>query len=202
MLGANVGQIAKLVSALIEGDDSLLEKIIDDKLNSLGEEFLMKALAGPFGGTDTRMGDALRSGGLSELEHLGQKVLSSGLPAPWQKIISSAYAPLRRRTHGEHSLRSASAWARTDWASSRDDWLDNRWRHDWRSQPRDARGRWIPGRLNTIYVPNELRYRGAHPGRRKRRKMKLHRLERLRGRRAARSLFKKFRRKAPGKYGG
>jgi hypothetical protein len=32
--------------------------------------------------------------------------------------------------------------------------------------------------------------------------MKLRRLERLRGRRAARSLFKKFRRKAPGKYGG
>jgi hypothetical protein len=162
----------------------------------------MKYLAGPFGGTDSRVSNAISTGGMSELENLGKHFLSTGLPQPWQKIVSSAYSPLRRRVHGEHSLRSHAAWARTDWATSRDDWLDNRWRHDWRSQPRDARGRWIPGRLQTWYVSTSMRYRGTHAGRKKRRTMKTRRLERLRGRRAARSLMKKFRRKAPGKYGG
>jgi hypothetical protein len=201
MFGPNVGQIAKLVTALTSGDDNLLDKILHDKLDELGEEFLTKYLAGPFGGTDTRIADAIRTGGMSELEHLGQHFLSTGTPQPWQKIVSSAYAPLRRRMHGEHSLRSQAAWARTDWASSRDDWLDNRWRHDWRSQPRDDRGRWIPGRLNAIYVPSGLKYRGTHTGRKKRRTLKTRRLERLRGRRAARQLMKRFRRKAPVKYG-
>jgi hypothetical protein len=202
MFGPNVGQIAKLVAALTSGDDNLLDKILHDKLDELGEEFLMKTLAGPFAGTDKRIGDAIQTGGMSELQHLGQHFLSTGMSQPWQKIVSSAYAPLRRRVHGQHSPRSSAAWARTDWATSRDDWLDNRWKHDWRSQPRDARGRWIPGRLQTWYVTTGMRYRGTHAGRKKRRTMKTRRLERLRGRRAARSIMKKFRRKAPGKYGG
>ena len=46
MFGPNVGQIAKLVATLTSGDDNLLDKILHDKLDELGEEFLMKYSGG------------------------------------------------------------------------------------------------------------------------------------------------------------
>ena len=50
------------------------------------------------------------------------------------------------------------------WRQSREEWLDSAWRHNWRSQPRDAHGRWTPGRLKHPYMTQ-----GARKIRRKRR---------------------------------
>ena len=192
--GIGAGQIAKMVAALVEGDDNLIDKIVSDKLEKLGEQFLMQTLAGPFGGGGAaRIADALQTGGLSEFNRLGENWLRGAVPGRSQfesKILNllNTGQNLRRRIHGQHSPRTAGAWTRTDWAGSRDDWLDNHWKHDWRSQPRDERGRWVPGRLD--YIAVSLQYRGRRAGRVKRKQMKLRRMARRRGRTAARKLLK------------
>jgi hypothetical protein len=200
MLAPNVGQIASLVGAMLEGG---LEKVLEDKLEGLGEEYLMKYLAGPFDGAGQRISQAIKTGGASEIERLGQDWLNAAMPRPLpgsaflnkmqNALVVSGQQPSRRRIHGAHGAGS-EAWSRTDWASSRDDWLGNRWRHDWRSQPRDEHGRWVPGRLD--YIAIALQYQGTRKGRSKRRKLRLRRLARTRGRRAAKKLFKELKRNA------
>lgn len=190
-LGA--GHFGKMVYALLDG--GAIDKILSDKLEKLGEDLLMKSLAGPFAGVGNieRISEALKTGGTSEFERLGENWLRALQPP---KVVSSAYTPLRRRVHGQHGQLHKQAWSRTDWARSRDDWLDNRWQHDWRSQPRDVRGRWMPGRLE--YVAANMQYRGSRKGRVKRRKAQLKRAARTRGRRAARKLFKQMRKQHAG----
>lgn len=198
MAGLGVGVVATFVQSML---DHGLEKTLEKKLEGLGEDFVMSFLAGPFG-TAQRIATGIKTGGMSEFENLGEDWLSNFKPRPMtdsplvNKIISAAYTPLHRRIHGEHSARSRAAWGRTDWARSRDDWLDNHWRHDWRSQPRNAQGRWIPGRLQ--YIEASMQYRSRRIGRSRRRKLQLRRMSRARGRKAARQLFKQLRKEHAG----
>jgi hypothetical protein len=181
-----VEQAARLFVTFSASND--IEALVKKKLEEMGAEFLAGYLPGT-SATSQRINQAIQTGGLSEINRLGETALQNMLPARW-------YAPLRRRIHGEHSPRSHAAWARTDWATSRQDWLDNKWFHDWRSQPRDARGRWIPGRLQ--WINDELKYPGTRPGRRKLKKLRARRLGRRVGRRAARQWL----RATKNKYGG
>ena len=174
-----------------------LEKTLESKLEGLGEDFLMSYLAGPLGAAG-RIGQAFKTGGMSELEGLGADWLQGFQPGPLtdSPLVNSVVNVLRRRIHGEHGQKTRAAWARTDWAYSRDDWLDNHWRHDWRSQPRDQHGRWIPGRLQ--YIVESMQYRGRRMGRVRLRKRQLKRIARARGRRSARKLFKQIRKTLTG----
>ena len=190
LAGLGTGYIDKMVAALVEGNDSLLEKMVESKLESIGENFLTKQLSGG-SAMGQRIAEAISSGGVSEFNRIGEDFIKSQIanvmPTRW-------YNSLRRRVHGAHGRNPAAAWARTDWASSRDDWLDNRWRHDWRSQPRDMKGRWIPGRLQ--YIAEQLQYRGTRTGRKKLRDAKLRKIARKKGRRAAKKIFKELKRNA------
>jgi hypothetical protein len=170
-------QAANVLVAFSASND--IEGLVAKKLEEMGQEFLLGSFSGA-SSTANRIQQALATGGMSEVNRAADGALRNMLPARW-------YSPLRRRIHGEHSLRSQAAWARTDWATSRDDWLDNRWLHDWRSQPRDVRGRWIPGRLQ--YIEQSMQYRGTKPGRRKLKKLRARRLGKLVGRRTARRLL-------------
>jgi len=87
------------------------------------------------------------------------------------------------------SFRRSSKWSRSEWASSREDWLGNQWKHDWRSQPRNALGKWIPGRLSAI--ESQLQYKGKKAGRRTKRRRRLRRAARLRGRKMAKMAFRR-----------
>jgi hypothetical protein len=51
------------------------------------------------------------------------------------------------RLRSSQSRRRNTRWRRGGWASSRQQWNADRWKHDWLSQPRNAIGEWIPGRL-------------------------------------------------------
>ena len=179
-------QAAKLLVSFGASND--IEALVAKKLEDMGQEFLLGWLSGP-SATANRIQQAIQTGGLSEINRAGDGALRNMMPARW-------YAPLRRRIHGEHSLRSQAAWGRTDWATSREDWLDNRWLHDWRSQPRDVRGRWIPGRLQ--YIEQSMQYRGAKPGRRKLAKLRARRLGKLVGKRTARRLLGQGRKTSTG----
>jgi hypothetical protein len=197
-----VGQIAKLVAGLISGEGNLIDKILASKLDQLGEGFLKKQLGGEL---DFGAGiglpkfrshndfDKLRRAWFSQSTGPAFK----GPEDLFEKIFSTMEAQDTRSSPGGgtgNTKRARARWTKTDWARSRSEWLDNKWKHDWRSQPRDAiTGRWLPGRLDNIAAT--LRYQGSKAGRKTLRRRKQRRKARLSGRRAARKLFKSLKRK-------
>lgn len=158
--------------ALLTGEGGLLGRILEKKIESMGRDLLMQHTIGAIAPLD-RVFKAVSTGGMSEFERARDQFLNQFKPRPLPglrrvgSIFSAAGRSKRRRR-----IRPGT-WQASNWARSRDDWLDNRWRHDWRSQPRDELGRWIPGRLD--YIASDLRWRGKRVGRviKRRRKKRL-----------------------------
>jgi hypothetical protein len=177
--GAGVGQIAKLVASLVS--EGGLEKIIEKKLVAMGGDFLL-----------SQLGVAMPGNLLGDISNLMPKALSVKDLMPQQLQVNTGFLRMLtkdfvgKKTKG--NWRARSAWGRSNWARGRDDWLDNHWKHDWRSQPRDALGKWVPGRLT--YVETQLQYKGKKAGRRTKRRRALRRQARRRGRRAAKMAFR------------
>ena len=192
-----VGQIAKLVAALISGEGNLVDKLLETKLEKLGEDFLRKQLSGSFG-VLSGMPKFGTSGEFNKLRDAWFKQGHGGFGEHGdfiEKLFSTMeHAGDSKAPGGRSGNRRAQArWAKTDWARSRADWLDNKWKHDWRTQPRSTvTGQWLPGRLDNIATT--LRYQGSKAGRRTLRRRKQRRKARLSGRRAARKLFKGLKR--------
>ena len=165
-----------MVAALVS-DGGGLEKAILKKLERMGGELLLEQLGLPGGG----------SFGVFNLKSLMPKALE--LPGIQPVRVKTQFLRgLQQEFLGKKKKgrwRERSAWGRSNWATGRDDWLDNKWRHDWRSQPRDVFGKWVPGRLTTAAAA--LQYKGKKIGRRTKRRRKLRRLSRLRGRKAAKT---------------
>jgi hypothetical protein len=179
---AGMDQLAKIIVNMTTSND--LESIVKKKIEELGEEFIREQAAGAFSGAK-RISDAIETGGGSEITRLAERAIRYGIPDP------ITHARLLRKVQGaiDNKRRKGSgAWANTTWASSRDDWLDNKWRHDWRSQPRNVLGQWIPGRLN--YINDQMKWRGSRIGRRTKRRRKLRRRARMMGRKAARNALR------------
>jgi hypothetical protein len=160
-----------------------LESYVTDKIISLGSETLMGIIgASPLGAAMSamnRFSDLIETKGRSELDDFitGQfHDFKFKLEGP----------PLLRKLEEVFSRPAGNAprWARSGWAHSRQDWLNNKWRHDWRSQPRDRIGRWVPGRLD--YPVLNARQIGKGIQRTSRKRRRINRYRRY-GRMAARS---------------
>jgi len=195
-----IGQIAKLVAALVGGQGNLIDKILASKLEDLGEEFLRKQLGG--GGLDFGTGIGLpKFKSHNNMDQLRRAWFNKhgtttfkGPEDLFEKIMATMGDKSPGGPGGAGGSRRAQArWTKTDWARSRQDWLDNRWKHDWRTQPRSAvTGQWLPGRLDDAAAI--MRYQGTKAGRRTLRRRKQRRKAKLSGRRAARKLFKSLKR--------
>lgn len=139
--------LIKLATALVEGDDSLLVKLLTDKVEQLGRDLISDVIgATAFGAglsATRRFGRAVETGGASELNRLRDQWLNTVRPARLPGLRG-----LQKVLDYQNRPRRTFKWQRGGWARSRQEWLDEGWRHDWRSQPRDLRGRWIPGRLD------------------------------------------------------
>jgi hypothetical protein len=186
--GFGTGQIAKMVAALVTGGG--LEKAVMDKLVNMGGEFLLQQISfGPLslgGAANILMPKTLN---LSDL--LPKPLAISDLMPRELRVDSNFLSGLRKEFLGKKqrgNWRAKTAWGRSNWATSRNDWLDNHWRHDWRSQPRDVAGKWVPGRLP--YIATQLQMKGKTTGRRTLRRRRLRRQARLRGRKAAKRMFR------------
>lgn len=184
MIGVNIGLLAKLGEALIKGDDNIIERLVIKKIESMGEQVIGDLIGSvlPGGGVAQRIGRAIETGGASEFNRLRNQWLSQITPRPVPGLtrLQRAFETAQNKV----AARRRTMWGRTDWAASRKDWLDNKWRHDWRSQPRDVRGRWVPGRLD--YIPAHLMYPGKRAGRTIRTMRKLRRARRAAARRMVR----------------
>jgi len=188
--------IAQLAAALSHGDDNIFEKIILDKFENMGEEALMRFIGGPaaeiLGQFDMvpkgvrRFGEAVATGGVSELKQF-RHVFQPNVPGLPGKLLRK-FEQLYDQTDRGLQRRWSTKWGRSGWAESRNDWLDNKWRHDWRSQPRDpVTGRWLPGRLE--YIDTSLMYRGKRAGRTLRTFRRRRRIRRAMARKTVRQIL-------------
>lgn len=189
ILGFGTGQIVKLAAALLQGDGNLIDRMVEQKLEHLGEEVLEELIGGPLA-TAQRITEAIDTGGGSEFERLRNEALNSVRPGPlpYSSLIKKLQGLLENnKAAAQQGSGPRGKWTHADWAKSRQDWLDNRWRHDWRSQPRNTQGRWIPGRLS--YVDARLQYKGVKAGRTVRTFRKKRRAKRAAARRLARRMM-------------
>jgi hypothetical protein len=150
-----IGVWEKLAQALLNGDENIIEKLIVDKLEDIGQDFIRDNLLPRQSGLERRIRRAVESGGQSEFDRLRKQWLSSVTPAPLPgtRQIDRFINAFQRNAH----LLSRPEGKYWTWNKSRQEWLNNKWRHDWRTQPRDARGRWIKGRLRHPYISKGAR---------------------------------------------
>lgn len=190
MLSVSTGLLTKLATALVNGDDNIVEKLIANKLENMGEDMLMQLIGRAVPGFDVvqRAAAAVETGGVSEFNRLRSQWLHSITPSALPgsgtlRRLQSAFDKnkhLLSRPGGTRLTWIGKDWNDPDkkwvrivddtgghwkWNRSRQQWLDEGWKHDWRSQPRDPRGRWIEGRLRHPYIS-----KGARRIRRARRK--------------------------------
>jgi len=184
---AGFNLIARLAASAIAGN---LDGVLEKKFESQLEDLLMKQLGGSFGSVDKLAG---LFGGASNFDKLRNRWLDKSMQPklPGQSLLNKVFSVMDNASKSGRGGKSryTSKWSRSSWARSRNDWLDNHWKHDWRSQPRNAEGRWIPGRLDQIEMA--LQYKGMKTGRRTKRRRKLRRRARLQGRKAAKRLFRR-----------
>ncbi len=155
MFSVNTGILLRLSKALISGDENLIENMVQVSVERAGkqliENFLDSTIFSPTigRGTAARIEAAVVTGGLSEIDRLRQQWLNSTKPlSTHNRVLSKAQGIFQKHLSDKGISKGRSpVWARTDWAKSREQWLSEGWKHDWRSQPRNAIGRWIPGRL-------------------------------------------------------
>lgn len=195
---AGVKFAAGVLDKLLHGDTAGLGNILQNKLEGMGEELIGQFVGGPMA-TARRFSQAVSTGGMSEFEKTRNQFLNSLKPraAPYTgavRRIAGMFESRARRTR--HGGGRPGTWQASNWAKSRKEWLDDRWKHDWRSQPRDVLGKWIPGRLD--YIPLEMRYRGKRVGRTILRRRKRRKLRKIATRREIKKLLNRKRRPRDG----
>jgi hypothetical protein len=158
MLSVNTGILGKLASALMSGDENVLEQLIEKKLESMGEDLVMQLIGSalPGMGAASRVARAVETGGASEFNRLRSQWLSglTPTPVPGTGMIRRLENAFNKNAH--LLTRPEGKWMK--WNRSRQQWLNEQYRHDWRTQPRDPQsGEWTPGRLRWPYVPKAQR---------------------------------------------
>jgi hypothetical protein len=197
-MAIGVGFVTKVVTSLLQG--GVIDELLSKKLEDIGEDFIRSQLSGPLGALG-KFADGGEFDFAEQRDAWLNKLSKSALPSlpnlPHKgllnkvfSIIEQARPPVKRGRRG--NWRGKTAWARSSWARSRNDWLDNHWKHDWRSQPRNPiTGQWMPGRLEQVDAA--MTAKGKQIGRRTKRRRKLRRQARTRGRKAARKMFQRLR---------
>jgi hypothetical protein len=153
----NIGLLSALAGSLVIGNDNSLEKLVIEKLETMGEQFL-KDMISKSTGVDLigRGKAALASGGRSEVN----RARSSWLQGPSVPNLSgsgSGGSSDRIEKSFFKNKQGQSKGQKPTWSGSRREWLDANWRHTWESQPRDVEGRWKPGRLKHPYISKGAR---------------------------------------------
>ena len=176
--------LSSLADTLLSGESNFLEKMITERLEEVGRVWL-KEKVDELVGHDLarRMKRGYTTGGLSEIRRLKNSALGggafsarSGFIGRTSRAITSGFETEVNRRETEivgsdfrrgvvDRMENALLGEKPDterrnqqtWSGSRQQWLDAGWRHDWRSQPRDPKGRWTQGRLKHPYMTQGAR---------------------------------------------
>lgn len=185
----------------------LLVEYVEEKVASYGAGVVMGAIsASPLGfalQAAGRFSEFVESGGVVELDKL-----SSGATRQLTRPLNYKVKGLSLLEQLRQSVAQLSpgggtqlpsrgrkaAWRGSKWASSREQWLADAWKHDWRSQPRvpagsSIGGEWTVGRLDYPFAGAPSIGKGKQKSsRRSRRLRKYRRYGRLAARDFARGL--------------
>src|SRR5215467_5978777 len=127
----NTGTLEKLASSLLRGDVNAIETIVEKKIEAIGKNVLLGLIASsPIGaglGVAERAAEIIGSLGESELADMRQEWLNSIRPSPIPG--SNIFRGLQRAINNS-TKRPKKNWPGS-WAESRQQWLDERWRHNW-----------------------------------------------------------------------
>jgi hypothetical protein len=200
MGGFGIKWAAGVLDGLLAGKEDVLANALMHKLESMGEDLISEVIGSVGGGVAGRVQKAVATGGQSEFDRARSKFLNGFRPRPIPhagiiKKVGGLFQSRAARVRRGGSYKPGS-WQGSSWAASREDWLDRQWQHDWRSQPRDEIGRWMPGRLD--HIAAQLQYRGKRAGRATLRRRKLRKMRKLATRRTLRRLTKQMRQNKTG----
>ncbi len=160
-----------------------LAKLVEDKVVEFGSEAIMTAIASSPAGAAfvavNRFTSFVETRGASELEFANINKFNFKLQG--QELLEKMQNSLTTSTRP----RRLSEWQKTNWAKSRQEFLDDAWKHDWRSQPRNRIGEWIEGRL--AYPALSAKRVGKGKQKTSRERRRINRYRRF-GRAAARSI--------------
>jgi hypothetical protein len=183
-----------------------LTEYVEQKVASYGAGIIMGAVAeSPFGfalEVANRFSEFVETEGISELDKLASREI--------RKLEN----PLKYRFKGRSLLNKmqevfsqpagrTAAWKHSPWATSKEEWMADKWEHDWRSQPRvpagsfqmvstrrgqiKAGGEWTFGRLSYPFAGSPAIGKGKQRSSRNKRRLRRYRRY---GRLAARDFVK------------
>lgn len=178
--------IELIIEALSAIASDNMEEFVAQRIRSLGRDFIREALdETPFGAVRSgydfkqRLGEFLEPGGIQKyfrekgkegLNKLKEELLGSakGKPkivAAINKIFDEAYTDQQNQPQFQ---------------KSHIDYLADAWMHDWRSQPRNIIGEWVPGRLTyPVVVIGKRPYIGRRVKQRRKQKRYYRKIGRL-----------------------
>lgn len=190
-MAIGAGFVTGIVVKLLQG--GAIDELLAKRLEDLGEDFIRDQLSGPLGFLDKFSEEGFENQRDAWLNKITKSPLPSLPNLPHKGLLNKIFNIIEKgsKALAGSGKKARGKWTRSAWAKSRNDWLDNHWKHDWRSQPRDpVSGRWLPGRLDR--VDPALSARGPKLGRRTKRRRKLRRQARMRGRKAARKMLQRM----------
>lgn len=153
------GILGQLAKSLLNGETNFVEDLVEKKVADLGKDLIANLISASPLGVALQVAKQVEGGGASEFKRMRDAWLNSLQPtAPHSGLLGKIGNNFQRQFVGASQSQGAPEGpGKWTWSKSRREWLDESWKHNWRSQPRDRRGRWIKGRLNTIYISPSAR---------------------------------------------
>lgn len=152
------GILGQLSRALLNGEKNFVEDLVEKKITELGKDLISNLISSSPLGMGLQIAKQLEGGGANEFKRMRDAWLNSLQPtAPHSGLLNRITNTFQKQVVGASQEQVPSGQGKWTWSKSRREWLDESWKHNWRSQPRDSRGRWIKGRLKTIYVSAKAR---------------------------------------------
>ena len=162
MFSVNTGRLLSMANALVTDRDpnpigAMLERAVQRAGEQLIEQVVSATPLGEVFNIADRLVEGLQTGGESEVRRMSRRWIGAmrrGMPGPARqasRLVGRMQTNLQRAIDVKYPRRKP-LWQRTGWAMSRQQWLNESWMHDWRSQPRrpagtDEGGEWMAGRL-------------------------------------------------------
>lgn len=149
MIKISTGILTALAASLRRGDDNVISQHVQRRLEGTGRRFISDIIQM----TPLGAGLALAGRAQSFLESGGESEFGLTMPSlPSAPAFVKRFARSLQVEAGKYDRRGGRGRQPPTWRTmgyeSRKQWLDDRWRRDWRSQPRNRIGWWIPGRLD------------------------------------------------------
>lgn len=159
MLFITTGILGQLAKSLLNGEANFVEELVEKKVADLGKDLIADLISASPIGTGIKIAKMVEGGGANEFKRMRDAWLNSLQPtAPHSGLLGRIGNDFQKQFVGaSQSQMAPEGPGKWTWSKSRQEWLDESWKHDWRSQPRDSKGRWIKGRLNSIYVSASAR---------------------------------------------